>query len=468
MSNTEAKDQKKRQFILSGHMFKVVVLISLPLVLLNLFNYLYGIVDTFVVAGIDKDGSLTTSVVIIDQLKNLFTAIGTGVATGCSIVVSRLIGKNDFAKAKTVANTILIVTTCIAVGLIVILLPLARPILRLSKLTPEQIDASIGYFLVQIVSIGVNIFNAVFFGLEKSRGATQNILYINLAVMTVKISLTLLFVYVFSFGTTMVAAATLIANSVITIYAIVMLFRSGYLFRFSAKDTMFRAELFKPFLSLSLPVFLGRFSFSMGKVIVSTKASHYGTEAAGALGVSNHISGSVTNVTNSIEESSSMIISQNLGNKNTKRVYSCFWWSMLLAVCIGVLGVTLLSVFQEQIVHLFSKGKDNAEEYAALVSKIFDYEKVGIIALAISAPIMGLVYGLGYTKLALLTNLSRLFVFRIPTIYIMIYAFPEMGAEALGIAMMVSNVGIGLMSIVIGIVCLRKVRQNKIKDKVKI
>jgi putative MATE family efflux protein len=415
--------------------------------------------------GVDS-GALVSSVVMIDQIKNLFTAIGGGLATGATIVVSRLIGKNDYQKAKTVANTLIIIAFVTAVALVLLLLPFADLILRLGGMTENLIAIGREYFIVQIVTVGVNIFNSVFLGMEKSRGATQNILYINLAVMAVKITLTVLFVYVFKQGATMVAVSTLIANLCVTAYAVVMMMRRRYLFAFDIKNTNFHKSLLRPYISLSTPVFLGKFVFSMGKVIVNANATHYGENAAGALGISNHISGSVTSVCNSIEESASTVISQNIGAGKYERVRSAFYWSLGISLFISAIGVILLSVFQEPIIALFSK--DKPAEYAQLVASIFNYEKVGIMFLGISSAAMGMVYGFGYTKMAMILNLSRLFVLRVPVIYIMVYGFPNIGAEALGIAMMVSNVGIGLMCLGVSFYCLSKIKKNTVKDVVNI
>ena len=68
----------------------------------------------------------------------------------------------------------------------------------------------------------------------------------------------------------------------------------------------------------------------------------------------------------------------------------------------------------------------------------------------------------------MIVNLSRLFVFRIPSMLIMINCFPQLGAESLGIAMLISNVGIGLMSVVIGIVCLLKIKDHKTEDSLRL
>ena len=71
-SNVSEKDRKRREFILNGKPMAVVLSISLPLILLGAFSYLSGIIDTLVVAK--SDNNALSSVVMISQIKNLFTA----------------------------------------------------------------------------------------------------------------------------------------------------------------------------------------------------------------------------------------------------------------------------------------------------------------------------------------------------------------------------------------------------------
>ena len=118
MTNT-SRDNKRREFILNGNIFVVVLRISLPLIMLAVFNYMAGIIDTIVVAKHDNDA--LSSVVMIDQIKNLFSSLGAGLATGGSIVVARLIGRNQLDTAQKSANTLLTIAVSIAAVLILLL-----------------------------------------------------------------------------------------------------------------------------------------------------------------------------------------------------------------------------------------------------------------------------------------------------------------------------------------------------------
>lgn len=462
MTNTvSAKDRKRREFILNGSPMAVVLGISLPLILLGAFSYLSSIIDTVVVAKSDNDA--LSSVVMISQIKNLFTALGSGFATGGSIIVARLIGRNEYDTAKQAANTVITIFFAAAAFMVAVFMPMSRGILRLAGLTEAMAESGLNYFRIQIVSIGVSMFNVVFLGLEKARGATVNILFVNIMSMTLKLVFTVVFVSVLHLGTEMVAASTLFADISVTVYAVTMLSRKKFLFHYSLKNSRFKKEFILPLCTLSVPVCLGKFVFSMGKVIVNSLAIGYGDDAPGALGVSNQISGSVTNITNCTEDSESTIESYNLSAEQYSRMIKIFFCTLSLNLLISIVGFIILTVFKGEIAMYFADGNP---EKAELIVKIFSYERIGIIALGINAAVNGLIYGIGYTKLSMVCNLARLFVFRIPSMLVMINFFPDMGAESLGIAMLISNVGIGLMSVVIGTVCLINIKNRRTRDKI--
>ena len=86
----EQKQLKRREYLLEGNMWKVVLSISLPMVFYNLCNYFYGIYDMMLVqsAGIGD----AADIVVLDQIKNMISTIGGALATGGGIMVARRYG----------------------------------------------------------------------------------------------------------------------------------------------------------------------------------------------------------------------------------------------------------------------------------------------------------------------------------------------------------------------------------------
>ena len=69
---------------------------------------------------------------------------------------------------------------------------------------------------------------------------------------------------------------------------------------------------------------------------------------------------------------------------------------------------------------------------------------------------LALLLGYGYTKLTMLLNVARVFVFRVPVLWAF-RQFTSLGAEAVGMTMMVSNVSTGIAAIAIAIPVVRRI-----------
>jgi Na+-driven multidrug efflux pump len=225
-------------------------------------------------------------------------------------------------------------------------------------------------------------------------------------------------------------------------------------FKLSIKYIDFSAKTLKPILVLSLPVFMEKFVFSFGKVIVNSMSAAYGSMVVGALGISNRVSAIATQPTVGVEEAESSIVSQNLGNNNIPRALGIFKRTFIINMGLGVLFFILRTIFKDDIIPLFAK---NDLVFAAEIEKIYDYERSATILLAASSSVMGLLYGFGYTKISMILNLTRLFVYRIPPLWIM-QNFTSIGSEGVGLAMMISNGLIGITAVIVSIFVVKKAR----------
>lgn len=113
-----------------------------------------------------------------------------------------------------------------------------------------------------------------------------------------------------------------------------------------------------------------------------------------------------------------------------------------------ILSVILMSaslLCLHQIADLFANGD---HEFAGRIMEIYRMEALGTIPLGASAAVMAFLYGYGKTKLTLLLNFSRVFVFRIPVLWGLQH-FTDLGNVSAGIVMAVSNIMTAVMSLVI-------------------
>ncbi len=467
-----AADTKRRDKILNGKLIPVIFSICLPLFIYNFFNTIYSFIDTIMVSNISAEG--VSSVAAISQIKELFAALGSGLASGGGILIARAFGANDIEKGKKFVNTLtsLGLIVCIVLFLCI---PFANPILLLCGYPKDLIGIGTGYFIVQLINLAVVLFNSIFISIQKAKGDTKPIFFLNIIAMLIKLGLTSFFIYVVHVDNTIyIALSTLISQIALFIILFLQTNKKDSIFKVNFLKFSFPKDLVKQIIILSLPIFLGKFVFSFGKVSVNAMCAQYGSMVVGALAVSNSICGIATSPLNSFEEGGSTIVSQNLGNNNTKRALQAFVRTLIIAILCGIIGYILIRfVFQPNLISLFSKTKStggviSSEEFMALIKSINDYDTLSIPALAINSAVLGVLYGFKKTKLTMIINISRVFLFRIPVLWYLQTFHPEMGAECAGISMGVSNILIAIMSVVVLLIFLYSIKhehKNKAKFK---
>ena len=452
------KDIKRRESILNGNLWRTIISICAPIFLYNLFNSFYAIIDAVVVAKIDPTS--VSAVASLSQIQHLLSSLGSGLAAGGGIIVARYFGAGDMDRARFNSNQTIAISNIVIVLLLSTCVPLALPIMRFSGVPDELISIGTSYFIVQIITLAFVFYNSVFMAMQKAKGNTQIMFWLNIFVMVIKLSLSILFVWVMELRDIVwVAVATLIGQMIMFAILLSMMLKKDNVFIIKFEEFKLKKNEVREILAMSLPIFLGKFIFSFGKVSINAMCKAYGPLVVGALGVSNNINGMVTTPINSFEEGTSTIISQNIGAKNIKRAIKTFKYTFVLATSLGIVGYILVRfVCQDAIIGLYNQNSsaDNAEMFLALIKSIHRYDSLSILALAVNSAVLGVLYGFGQTKMTMILNISRVFVFRIPVLWYLQTFHKEIGAEAAGISMGISNICIALASLTcLGIFLLR-------------
>ena len=457
------KDLRRREKILNGNLVYAIISICAPIFLYNLFNSFYSVIDAVVVARIDPTS--VSAVAALSQIQHLLSSLGSGVAAGGGIIVARLFGAGDMDKARYHSNQIISLSTVIVALLLAVCMPLAVPIMRISGVSEELIAIGTSYFIVQIITLAFMFYNSVFIAMQKAKGNTKASFWLNILAMIIKLSLSVLFIWGMNKSDIMwVAVATLIGQAVMFVLLMLMMMKPDDVLVIRFDEFKLNARVCKSIAAMSFPIFLGKFIFSFGKVSVNSMCKGYGPLVVGALGVSNNVNGLVTNPLNSFEEGSSTIISQNLGAGNEKRALKTFNYSFLMACGLGVIGYILIRfILQDSIIGLYNQNKfaENAEEFIALIKSIHRFDSLSILALAINSAVLGVLYGYGKTKMTMILNISRVFVFRIPILWYLQTFHKEIGAEATGLSMGISNICIAIASLLCLVIFLWRLKSKK-------
>lgn len=445
------KDEQFREFSLNGPMWRVVLYVGFPLALYESLNQLFKILDTMMASHIGA--SAVSAVAYLSQINMMISAVGTGLAVGASIKVSQAYGAGDFMLVKKRVSTMFAMCGALGIAILLVLVPFTPEFLRLMNTPEEFIADGSTYFRLELFGMVITFFNNVYIAIERARGNSKRILILNTAVIVVKLGLTAWFVYGLGGGINMISCATIISQSLLLLAACINMNQKGNAFGFSLRAISIKKEVICPMLTLSFPVIVERIAFAVGKVIVNSMSTVYGSWTVGALGISNNIGGITTNPQNGFQEGGSSIISQNLGSGRPKRALLAFRWVLYIDMLIGLVIMTASLLCLNQLAGLFAG--DNAE-FAGMIKQIYRFEAVGAIPLGVNAAVMALLYGFGKTRVTLVMNFCRVFLFRVPVLWAL-QQFTDLGNVSAGIVMAVSNVASGVLAAVVGVIEIRRI-----------
>lgn len=448
------KDRAFRAFVREENMWKVVFYVCTPLALYQSLNQIFKIFDSMMASHIGA--SSVSAVAYLSQLNLMLSALGGGLAVGASIKVSEAYRAGDFKLVKRRVSTLFALCGILGADILLILVPFAPQFLRLARTPEEFITEGTTYFILDLFGIVLNFFNSVYIAIERARGNSQRILHLNMGVIVVKLALTALFVYVFHSGINMIAVATIISQLLMFSAAIYHLSRKGNAFSFSLRSISLKRRVVRPMVLLSVPVIIEKMAFSFGKVVVNSMCTIYSPLTVGALGISNNLGGITTNPQNGFQEGGSAIISQSLGAGLPKRALEAFRCILIINMAIGAVLMSLTLIFLGSISRLFSGGDP---QFQQMICSIYQMEALGSIPLGINAAVMALLYGFGKTRISLIINFSRVFIFRVPVLW-GLQQFTDLGDISAGIVMAVSNIATGVLAVIVGWITIRQIKKQ--------
>ena len=268
-----------------GSVMKRLIRFTLPLMLANLLQVCYNLVDMFFVGQYAGTDALS-AVSISSNVTMLMFFCFMGIATGGQIYVAQTVGAGRRDKLDRIVGNSL--TLCVLVSLILMLtIPLATPILRLIN-TPEEILGVTRTYLIICTAgnVTVALYNAlcgILRGMGDSRHPTMFV-----AISTaVNIVLDYLFVAVLHWGVAGAAWATVIGQTTACVFALVYLFRKREMLGFDFKLASFglKSEHVRVILRIGAPIIIKNLFISISVIFVNAMIYSFGVTAAAVIGV---------------------------------------------------------------------------------------------------------------------------------------------------------------------------------------
>lgn len=411
------EESKSINTMTEGSPIKIILTFAFPMLIGNVFQQLYNMVDSIVVGNYVGKLALAavgTGFPIIFMMAALFIGLGIG----ATILISQFIGAGDMDNVQKTSQTIYSTMIIGSIPITFIGMLLSKPILMLINTPAEALPMANTYMIIifagMIGSFGFNINAGILQGFGDSK---SSLLFLSIATV-INIVLDLVFVIVFHWGVAGVAIATVIAQLASWIFGIVYMRRKYEVLRFSLFKFKFDKEILKKILKLGLPTGIQQILFSVGIMSLQALVNSYGSDFIAGFNAANKIDTFAFMPIVSFSNAVTTFTGQNIGAKRMDRVHQGTIAAIGLSVTVCIVCLIIIP-FGPYLLGLF-----NQDPLVIEAGMIYLYNVMPTIALlAIVFTLNAVIRGAGESIVPMIGAIVSLWLGRIPAAYYIAYNF---------------------------------------------
>lgn len=374
----------------TGSVSKQLIRFAIPLLIANLLQSLYSVVDMIVVGNF-ADSAALSAVSIGGQVMMLVTNLGWGLTMGAQVLLAQYAGaKDQEGQLRTIGTTISAVGI-ISVIFTVVGLLIYEPVIGLLNTPEAAIQPAKEYLIVCLLGIifimGYNVVCSVLRALGDS---TRPMLFVAIATV-VNIVGDLLLVAVFHMGALGAAIATVAAQAVSFIWATIYLYRRRDRFVFDFKKDSFRimGDKLKMVLKIGIPFAIQFSIINVAVMFIVSLVNEYGVAASAAYGVGGKIDNFAMMPMFAIESASSTMIGQCIGASKKDRVSKVVHMTLLINITVAAVMLVIAQLFPGFFIKIFNQDAD-VIEYGVKYMRIMSFYYLAFGGMtAFNAVIMG-------------------------------------------------------------------------------
>lgn len=334
-----------------------------PLVIEQILVMLVGMVDTVMVSSVGE--AAVSGVALVDMVNYLVITILTALTTGGAVVLSQYLGSRQTDKAERSTGQLTLVSALFSSAIALVCIVFRQALLKLffGAVEADVMDAALTYFLVTACSFPfLGIYNAAA-AQFRAMSRTNVTMYVSLMMNTINIIGDFIGVQFLHAGVLGVAAPTLLSRAVAAIVMAALAFGKSnqvsliwkHVFAWDTREIV-------RILRIAVPSGVENGLFALGKVLVTSIVSGFGTIQIAANGVANSIDQVAIIVVSSINLAVITVVGQCMGAQDpdqaeyyTKKLMKISYLStgvLGLIVCLGLPVILRFYNLEQETLHL--------------------------------------------------------------------------------------------------------------------
>ncbi|MCL2094498.1 MAG: MATE family efflux transporter [Treponema sp.] len=411
------------EVLTSGSPVKRISLFALPFFAGDLFHVLYTMIDAYIISralGLQGLAAVGAS----QGLAWLIYSLCFGLSDGFTVICAQRVGAHDSDGVRRSVAASIILGALVSLCFTLILIPLVPALLGLMRTPLEIMAPSVIYVTIAYGGLSFVLFSNLLSGFIRAGGNSLSPMIFFIIATVCKVALSILFVMVFSWGVGGAALATVLADLLSSLLALLCLIRRYPQFIPRKADWRSSLQDLGVHFSLGLSMAMMRFIIEIGAIFVQAAINGLGSLTIAAVSAAQRIRGLCIIPFFSLSRAMTTYTAQNYGAARIDRVYKGLFQLSLLSLGLGFIIAGLNHFFVGPLVSVLLPGNPEAIGLAVQYLRINGYF---VSYLGILLSFRSCLQGLGQKSATVLCGIAE-------TLSCTLFAFvliPRLGLNAL-------------------------------------
>lgn len=389
----------------SGKPLKLILSFCLPLLIGNIFQQLYNMVDSIIVGKFVGKSALA-AVGATGSINFLVIGFALGMCSGFAIPIAQSFGAKDYTKMRRSIRNAGYLCVLITVLLTAITVTMTPTILSWMQTPQDIFQQSYDYIVVIFYGIFATMLYNMMAGIFRALGDSKTPLYFLILSSIINIVLDLVLIIVFKMGVTGASVATVVSQAISGIACLIYMKKKLTIVAYQEDEKKLDLKYCQHLLSMGLPMALQFSITAVGSVIIQTAVNSLGSDTVAAVTAASKISMIFTTPLDTMGVTMATFGGQNLGAGKIDRVFEGLKKGLMLSIGYSLVMAVFVNVFANELGILFIDASETT-----ILKQVGQFLKINAFfywVLAILFILRNLLQGLGYSFLAMFGGVFEL------------------------------------------------------------
>lgn len=408
-SKTSSKISSKRTDtdMTKGSPFSLIFKFTMTLLLGNVAQQLYNIVDTIIVGRYVSPEALA-AVGSTGTLMFLIIGTSNGMVTGFSVVTSQRYGAGDAKGVRATVTNGFYLSIILAALLSTISLTFLKPLLTLMNTPLNIFDDAFAYISTIFCGIIFTVMYNLFSSLMRAIGNSKMPLIFLLFSAATNVVLDLVFIIGFGLGTRGAALATIISQALAVIPCVIYIYAKMPTLRPGKSDWKLNSDIIKQQLKLGIPMAIQYSITASGTVIMQSAFNVFGSIAVGAITTASKFQGIITQGMFTVGQTMAAYVGQNYGARDMKRIKAGIVSAIKIYVVYSAIAAAIAIFATPHILWIFFDSNVDVAEYIPFATIYITECAVCYLFLSLIFIYRNTIQSIGYAAVATLLGIVEL------------------------------------------------------------